>query len=133
MSISKEDVMDRLIRKFLGYEDAKYVMDNYLTVKLGPQLSDMYGRKYETVNLTVVRLISSPYSKLVIEINVPGAVLRLNNENLILYHQEIVDSLKQLKDLVTNRRKRQQEIAEYEKHLAELQQSKLEKLYDQYS
>ena len=125
--------MDRMIRKFLGYEDAKYVMDNYLTVKLGPQLSDMYGRKYETVNLTVVRLISLPYSKFVIELNIPGAVLSLDKENLILYHQEIVDSLKQLKDLVTNHRKRQQEIAEYEKHLAELQQAELEKLYNQYS
>ena len=133
MSINKEDVMDRMIRKFLGYEDAKYVMDNCLTVKLGPGLSDMYVKKYETVNLTVVKLISSPYCKLVIELNIPGAVLRLNNENLILYHQEIVDSLKQLKDLVTNHRKRQQEIAEYEKHLAELQQAELEKLYNQYS
>jgi hypothetical protein len=125
--------MDRMIIKILGYEDARYALNNYLTVNIGPRLSDAYGRKHDTINLSITLLPSSPCSKFSIDINIPGAILRLNAENLILYHNEISESLKQLKCLVISRRKRQQEIAEYEKHLAELQQSELEKLYNQYS
>lgn len=121
-----------MVTRIVGYGDARYALNHLLSVKLGPKLSDAYGRKHDTINLSLSLLASSPFSKFAIDINIPGAILRLNAENLILYHNEIVDSLKQLKYLVTSHRQRQQEIAEYEKHLAELQQIELEKLYNQY-
>lgn len=133
MSISKDDVMDRMIRKILGYVDAKHAIHNHLTVKLGSRLCEAYGRQNNSIDLSLEWFSSSPWDKFVVAIITPGAILTLTTENLILYHDEIVDSLEQLKCLVTSHRKRQQEIAEYKKHLAVLQQIELEKLYNQYS
>ena len=133
MSVSKEDVMDRMVENILGREDAKYVIDHYLMVKAYTKLRNIYGQDSQ---VSIKRILAYPYSKFVVSISSHGIRYEetvINTDILILCQSEITYALRLLKDKVVSHKQQHLKSEAYKKQLAERQQIKLQELYDNYA
>lgn len=131
MSISKEDVMDRMVRKIVGEEDADYISQNFLGVKI-TKYQKIVGCFASYATQMTVQFASRRNKYSVNFYNTLGEV-NVSIDMLIDCHDEMADALRRLKLMATNHKNHFKRVQERRNENEKRQQAELEKLYKQYS